>query len=61
MLQSFLYFKLGVGEKGGFVTTSAMNQLDPELLGILQTRVALAPLTLAAPVACENLKEMARK
>lgn len=61
MLQSFLYFKLGIGEKGGFVTTSAMNQLAPELQEFLQTRIALAPLTLVAPVTCENLKEMARK
>lgn len=61
MLQSFLYFKLGVGENGGFVTTSAMNQLNSKLQDILQRRVALAPLTLAAPVTCENLKEMAKK
>lgn len=61
MLQSYLYFKLGVGEKGGFVTDDAMKKLPSELQEILQRRIALAPLTLAAPVTCESLKEMAKK
>lgn len=61
MLQSFLYAKLGVADKGGFIDVEKFNCIPIELQSILQRRVALAPLALSGWTLCDNVKQMALK
>ena len=44
MLQRYIYFKLGIDEKGGVVDAKMFGTIHPDLVPFLQRRVALKPL-----------------
>ena len=58
MLQSYIYYKLGVGENGGFASMKQWNKIPKCVRNIMQRKVALKPFVLPAKMKYDDLKSM---
>ena len=58
MLQSYLFAKLGIDEKGGVISQKDLNRIPPELQKLLLFKVALKPQEIPGRLTLNNIRNL---
>ena len=58
MLQSFVFYRLGINENGGMINMKQWNSLPNVVKKLMQRRVVVKPFKLSSKMSCSNLMSM---